>query len=411
MKAAIISIGDEILIGQITNTNAAWIGSQLSQRGVEIVASIVIKDEVETILKALKDICNIADLVLITGGLGPTKDDVTKLAINKFLDCDSVFSEVTFQKISQYFQTRKKELSDLHRLQCYMPAMATLLNNNLGTAPGMMFIKDNCTFISMPGVPYEMKDIMTNEVLAKFINSGESIVHKTIMLAGIGETDVADKIENIENSLPEYIKLAYLPSLGYIRLRLSAKGKSETDLNTELDVFIKALESKLSKYVYGFDDITLEEKVAELCKKKGKKIATAESCTGGLIAKNITDLSGSSEYFLGSIIAYSNTVKREILNVASDTLDNHGAVSAETAKEMVLGANSILKSDIAVAVTGVAGPGGGTIEKPVGTIWIAVGNEDKVVVKLLKGMNDRDKNRIYASNIAMNELRKFLEDI
>jgi nicotinamide-nucleotide amidase len=413
MNAAIISIGDEILIGQIVNTNAAWISMELSLKDVEIIETLTIKDEVKSIEESLERMCNKVDLVLITGGLGPTKDDVTKVAICNFLECESIFSQSTFDLISRYFITRNRTMSELHRAQCYMPANCTLLKNNMGTAPGMLFVKGKTKYISMPGVPYEMKDIMINEVLPKQINIDNeiSILYKTLMIAGMGETDIAERISEIENNLTSNLSIAYLPNLGFLRLRLTAKGADKRLQEKYLNDLVEKIKSRLEPYVYSDYEISLEEKVAELCKQKGLKIGTAESCTGGLVAKTITDLPGSSEYFIGSIIAYSNSIKNKLLEVSQDTLEMYGAVSENTVKQMVIGANKILGSDISVAVSGVAGPGGGTEEKPVGTIWIAVGNEQKVVTKLLRGIKDRDKNRIYSSNIAMNELRKFLEQI
>ncbi len=406
MKASIISIGDEVLIGQIVNTNAAWLGNQLSQRGVDIDYTVTIRDEEETIYEALKRVPKDVSWVFITGGLGPTKDDVTKIAIAKFLDCGMSFSQDTYDNIKVIYKKLGKKPSKLHREQSYMPEKVELLNNNLGTAPGMLFRKGETSFVSMPGVPYEMKDIMNNCVLPS-IQHEKSIYYQTIMTAGMGETDIAKRIEDIEKDIPEGIKLSYLPSLGSVRLRLTGNSSHKKDI----EKIKNKISETLGSFVYGYNDETLKEAVFKICKRKGIKLGTAESCTGGMIAKEITDLSGSSSFFEGSVVSYSNDIKMELLNVKEETLIQHGAVSEQTVREMVNGACHHLSVDVAVAVSGIAGPGGGTKEKPVGTIYIAVGNGERSKVKKLLGLKDRRSNRNLATNIAFNELRKFLVEL
>ncbi|HRX28906.1 MAG TPA: CinA family nicotinamide mononucleotide deamidase-related protein [Saprospiraceae bacterium] len=412
MNAEIINIGDEILIGQIVNTNATRMSEILISEGIKITKISVVSDNLKDIIDSLHQVSDSTNIVLITGGLGPTKDDVTKTAIADFLECDLVYSENTFTKIEKRLKERNITIRESHREQCFMPSKVELLNNNLGTAPGMYFKKEDKIFISMPGVPYEMNDIMTHEVIPILRkNNTSKFFIDTLMLASIAESDAAAKIKDIEDNVKENTSIAYLPSLGILRIRLTTYQDVGQDLKKYHNEILIEIYNRLQKYVFAQKDVSLESVVANICIQKKLTISTAESCTGGMISERITGLAGSSEYYLGSIISYSNEAKMKLLNVQEKTLLNYGAVSEETVIEMVHGACDKLNSDVSVAISGIAGPSGGTPEKPVGTIWIAVGNKNSVKTSLINAGDDRMKNRIIGTNFALNELRKFLEQI
>ena len=297
-----------------------------------------------------------------------------------------------------------------HREQSYMPANADLMMNKMGTAPGMWFEKDGKILVSMPGVPYEMKYLMSEEVLPKLKKrfSGKPIAHRTILTVGIGESQVADNINEIVEALPSNISVAYLPGLGQVRLRLTGRGEDERALNELLDKKVEEIKPLIAPFIFGYEKEKLEEAVGKLLIKKGKTISTAESCTGGFLAHKITSVGGASAYFMGSVVAYDNAVKMNLLKVKSSTLETHGAVSEATVKEMVQGTLELLKTDITVAVSGIAGPGGGTPEKPVGTIWVAIGDKNKIKTRQLNLWKDRIKNIEYSTVVALDMIRKFL---
>ncbi|MFT5386852.1 MAG: nicotinamide-nucleotide amidase, partial [Saprospiraceae bacterium] len=349
-------------------------------------------------------------LILMTGGLGPTKDDITKKAITEYYGVGMAFHEPTFEWIQRFFKKLQKSTTEAHKEQCFMPVNATLLNNKMGSAPGMWFDEKGKVLVSMPGVPYEMKSIMEEEVFPRLKERfvSKPIVHKTILTIGEGETRIADQIEDFENSLPENIKLAYLPNLGMVRLRLTATGEDEQMLNTLLDSKVKELQSLIPDLIFGYGTNTIQKAVGELFIKKGKTIATAESCTGGYISHLITSVPGASAYFMGGTTPYSNQMKEKILNVKAETLSTFGAVSEETVIEMVKGALDLLATDIALSVSGIAGPGGGTPDKPVGTIWLAIGDKNKIETLKLQLGKDRLKNIQYTAITALNMMRKFL---
>jgi len=410
-KAVILTIGDELLIGQTIDTNSAWMGEKLSEIGIEIVEKIVISDTKEGIISGLDRAMDKGDIVLITGGLGPTKDDITKKVMAEYFGMDMRFDEPTYERIKKLFARWGRSTTEAHKEQCYMPDGVKILENKMGTAPGMQFDKNDKILISMPGVPFEMKYIMENSVLPllKKEYNNQSIVHHTILTAGEGETRIAQKIEPILNRFPNHISIAYLPNLGSVKLRLTAKGIEENLLKREVLSFSQEIEQTLGDLVYGFDKETLSSTIGKLALEKGLTIGTAESCTGGLVSSQIVKTPGSSAYFQGSVITYSNVLKNKLLGVKMDTLTTYGAVSEQTVKEMVIGANNHLGVDVSVAISGIAGPTGGTEEKPVGTIWIACGNESKIdTLKILAGKN-REKNIEYASKYALNVLRKFLK--
>lgn len=413
MTAQIITIGDEILIGQIIDTNSAWMGQQLNMQGIQVGKIVTVSDTHKDITEAVDAAFSEADIILLTGGLGPTKDDITKKALADYFGVDMRFSESTYNRIQRLFQKLGKSMTKAHHEQSYMPANADILMNKMGTAPGMWFEHKGKVLVSMPGVPYEMKYLMEAEVLPKLKKQfpGKPIAHRTILTVGEGESRIADLIDPFIEALPANIKMAYLPGTGQVRLRLTGTGDDENELNALLDKKVEELKPLIAEFVFGFEKEKLEEVVGRMLLKKGKTLATAESCTGGFLAHKITSIPGSSAYFMGSVIAYSNAVKMNQLNVKPTTLKKHGAVSEETVKEMVQGALDLLKTDLAIAISGVAGPDGGTPEKPVGTIWIAIGDKNNTKTYQLNLWKDRMKNIEYTTTVALNVIRKFLLEL
>ena len=410
MKVQLITIGDEILIGQIVDTNSAWMAQQLNLVGAQVTEIVSVSDEAAAITEAMELAFKQADAVLLTGGLGPTKDDITKKTLATFLGQQLVFHEPTYDRICRFFERIGKAPTDAHRHQSYMPEGAELLHNKMGTAPGMWMEYNDKVIVSMPGVPYEMKYLMEHEVLPRLKDRFPSlpIAHRTLLTAGEGESRIAKRIEQVENGLPSYIKLAYLPNLGQVRLRLSGSHENEHQLNQSLDQFAQEIKESIPELIFGEEEDLLSAAVGRLLQEKNWKLSTAESCTGGHLAHLITAVPGSSDYFWGSVVAYDNRIKQSLLNVQTSTLEQHGAVSEETVKEMVAGALELLKTDIAIAISGIAGPGGGTEEKPVGTIWMAVGTKKDVWTKKLQAGKNRLKNIEYATNHALNFIRQFL---
>ena len=360
--------------------------------------------------KGLRSALERADLVLITGGLGPTKDDITKKALADFFKVEMIFHEPTWKRILHFFERFGRTTTPAHKEQCYMPANAQILTNKMGTAPGMWMEKEGKVVVSMPGVPYEMKYLMPHEVLPKIKEnfSTTPITHRTILTVGEGESRIAAKIEDFENNLPENVKLAYLPGLGIVRLRLSAKGANQEELEQLLDRQVGELKKLIPQFIFGYGEEQLAEVVGRMLIERKKTLATAESCTGGYIAHKITEIPGSSYYFMGSIVAYSNEMKTKLLGVKHETLEKHGAVSENTVTEMVAGALKYLGVDLVIAVSGIAGPEGGTPEKPVGTTWLAVGDGKRIKTHQLNLGKDRLKNIQYTGNQALNMIRKFL---
>lgn len=409
MEAIILTIGDEILIGQVVDTNSAWLGQKLSEAGIRVKKILSISDDYHEIISTLQKTTEEADLIITTGGLGPTKDDITKKAIADFLGTKLYFHEPTYERIKKIFEKLGRPMSPAHNDQCLMPEGAEILRNSMGTAPGMLFNFQGTKIISLPGVPYEMKAIMEEEVLPKIYESSLiTIVHKTILTCGNGETVIENQISEIIDEFPENIKIAYLPALAQVRLRITGTGSEKTGVEQLVASFTDRIAKRLDDMVYGYDDSSLPKELFTLCSTKSIKVATAESCTGGLIASKIVAVPGSSSYFQGGIVAYSNEIKTNILNVKAETLLNSGAVSETTVIEMVDGAIDVLGVDVAVAVSGIAGPDGGTPEKPVGTIWICAGNKDSKSTFLLRAGKDRTKNIEIASIYALDLLRKFI---
>jgi nicotinamide-nucleotide amidase len=410
MNVQLLTIGDELLIGQVVDTNAAWIARELNAIGAQLVGKETVGDSEEAIVEALRRGTQRADVVLMTGGLGPTKDDVTKKALSHFYGVGFVFSQETFNHIDRFLSRLGRVPSGLHREQCLMPQNALLLRNKMGTAPGMWFDEAGTVVVSMPGVPFEMEYLMQAEVLPRLRERfpGLPIIHQTLLTAGEGESQIAERLRELEENLPNEVKLAYLPDLGLVRLRLTARGPDEALLRALLDREMQKIREVLPDLVFGKERDTLEGVVGALLKQRGWMMATAESCTGGYLAHRITTVPGSSAFFKGSVIAYSNELKVKLLDVRPQTLEAHGAVSEETVVEMVRGALQTLEVDLAVAVSGIAGPDGGSPEKPVGTIWIAVGTRETVRTQKLQLWKDRLKNIQFTAVYALNLIRKFL---
>lgn len=412
MKATIINIGDEILIGQIVNTNASWMAERLNQTGIAVQQVWVIADAPEAIREALDQALKTTAIVLITGGLGPTNDDVTKKTLVDYFALELAHHEPSFVNIQQLLAQYGRVADDRYRVQAEMPIGADILINRVGTASGMWFEQDGRIVVSMPGVPREVHYLMEQEVLPRLQRQFHfpTILHHAIYTTGKGETDIAEMLYDFENNLPSNIKLAYLPNstLGVVRLRLSAYGEDAHVLEAQLEHYVSELPDLLGTLVFGEQDATIEQAVGDLLRQKGYTLSTAESCTGGNIAHRVTSISGSSAYFEGSVVAYSNSVKQRTLGVQEATLKEHGAVSEAVVLEMAKGVQKLLKTDCAIAVSGVAGPIGGSPEKPVGTIWIALRLGDQEYTKHLQLGKDRLQNIERTTTIALNLLRLFI---
>jgi nicotinamide-nucleotide amidase len=407
--ASIITIGDELLIGQTIDTNSAWMAQQLNKLGIWVKRRVAVGDVWDEIWNALDEESKQSKVILITGGLGPTADDITKPLLNEYFGGKLVVDEEALQNVKDIFAKYiHRTMLDVNLKQAEVPDVCTVIQNTRGTAPGMWFEKNGKVFISMPGVPNEMKGIMTNFVLPKLPTMFllPAVVHRTLLTAGIGESYLADRIKDFEASLPEHIKLAYLPNFGMVRLRLTATGKNEKEITDEIDEQFIQLQSQLKDVMVINEDKTLEEAIGLMLSKYGKTVATAESCTGGYISHLITSVPGSSAYFKGGIVSYDNSVKENVLKVDANTLDNHGAVSEETVLEMATAAKALIKTDYALAVSGIMGPGGGTDDKPVGTVWVAVAAKSGTVTKRYQTRYDRHRNIEVTAINALNLLRQ-----
>lgn len=410
-KVEIINIGDELLIGQVINTNASWMGTILSEHGFEVIKITVVSDEGLQIENAISAAMEKSDIVLLSGGLGPTKDDITKKVLAEYFDSEMYFNEEAFLNIENLFKSRGFKITEVNKDQANLPKKAKAIPNKNGTAYGMWFDKDEKVIVSMPGVPFEMKTMMENEVIPRLEEQfkPEKYFQKTIMTTGVGESFLAGLIEELEDKLPEHIKLAYLPRPGLVRLRLSARGVDELlireEIQTEVDKIISILGDKI---VFGYDDISLEAALAQLLVQQKKTISTAESCTGGHIAHLMTSLAGSSQYFHGSVVSYSNEAKHKVLGVNADDIEQFGAVSETVVRQMAEGARKQLNTDYSMATSGIAGPDGGSDEKPVGHTWIAVSGPKGTISKLHQFGEHRGRNIMRASLTALNMLRVLL---
>lgn len=401
MNVTIINIGDELLIGQVVNTNASTMSKLLTGAGMEVCKTMVVGDVYQDIRNAVDEAMHESDAVLVTGGLGPTKDDITKKLLCEYFGSELVENEMALDNVKRIFESRGYELTPVNRAQALVPKCCEVLNNDLGTAPCMWFSHKGRVLVSLPGVPFEMEWLMRNRVIPKLQETFHTdiILTKNILVQGIGESFLSDLIEPWELSLPENVKLAYLPVAGLTKLRLTYR--STLNIQSSLNSLTKGLYELAGKYIVGEDCETLDELVHKTLVERGLTLATAESCTGGNIARLLTAQAGASAYFKGGVVAYSNEVKESVLGVKHETLEAHGAVSEETVREMVEGVRTRLGADLAIATTGIAGPDGGTPEKPVGTVWIAVADATHTEAKLLQfGANRRQQNIDRSTNQA-----------
>jgi len=419
VNAHLLTIGDEILIGQIIDTNSAWMSRQLNLIGVSVNGKSSVGDTQSDIIAGIEHALSLADIVIITGGLGPTKDDITKKTLADMFESGMSFHQETYDRISAYFEKVGRPMPPSMKDQATLPDKALILINKVGTAAGMWFEREGKVLVSLPGVPFEMEYLMSNEVMprlkSKFVS--RPIVHRTLLTAGEGESAIARRLEDFEETLPAHIKLAYLPALGQVRLRLTGvwpgeiHPDSESALTAEVENYTATLRNTIGDLVFGTEIQTLQGVVGEKLRTLGLTLSTAESCTGGYISHLITSEAGASDFFAGSAVTYSNAMKMALLGVNPATLNNFGAVSEETVREMAVGAVKHLGSNLAIAVSGIAGPGGGTPEKPVGTVWIAVSNGTRTTAHKFIFGRDRAKNIQMAGIYALNMLNKFLDEL
>ncbi len=416
MTAELLTIGDEILIGQITNTNAVWMAQKLNSVGVSVIHMTSVSDKKQAILNALDAASARADIVLITGGLGPTKDDITKKTFCDYFGVELQRDENVLRDVTSFFSKRNKEVSEINKKQADVPVGCLVLRNANGTAPGMWMEKKNTIFVSMPGVPYEMQGIMIDSVIPEIKKRFKLpfIYHKTILTQGIGESVLSEMISDWEDNLADKeIGLAYLPSPGMVRLRLSSKGFNEKELRDKIDEEAEKIKPLIGNYIYGYEEYgkdqpKIEEIIGALLLEKGLKLGLAESCTGGYISHLITSVAGSSAYYNGCIVPYHNEFKQALLKVDSSIFEKNGAVSKECVMTMAQETLITLKCDVAIAVSGIAGPGGATDEKPVGTTWIAVAYDGRVIPKKFVFGDNRQRNIQMTAVTALNMLRKLI---
>lgn len=409
VKAKIISIGDELLIGQVINTNAAWLGNILTNNGIEVISTLTIGDGEKDIVGAL-DACSDVEIIVMTGGLGPTADDITKPTLCKYFGTELEFCQDAYDNVMSIFKLRGYQMTERNRGQAYIPKSCTYIPNRYGTAPCMWFEKSKSVYISMPGVPFEMKNVFEQEILPKLLEHFKvtPYISKVVMTTGVGESFLADAIKDWEEALPEFLSLAYLPQYGMVRLRLDGRHPDRAYLQQTIDNEIDKLSKIIGQYIFGYDEKPIAEAVLEKLKAVGKTLASAESCTGGTIAKMITAIPGSSDVFKGTVVSYATSVKEEVLGVNHADVEKYTVVSQQVAEQMATGVRTLLKTDYAVATTGVAGPGGATEENPVGTVWIAVAGPNGVVSKRCNFGKDRGNNIERASITALEMVRQYV---
>lgn len=410
VRAEIITIGDEILYGQILDTNTQWISLELDKIGIKTIRKSSVGDQESEILSILEEAQHRADIVFITGGLGPTKDDLTKKVLAKFFDCDMAYQPQALEDVRIFFEKRGRELSDLNRDQALLPTKAQYIQNKQGTAPGMWFEEKETVWVSMAGVPFEMKAMMEEQVLPRVAQHFKTptIVHKIVKVVGIGESYLSDMIQDWELSLPQHIKLAYLPSLGIVKLRLTGFGDSVNQLNHDIQQEIDRVMPLIKPFVFGYEQDELSQVIGQLLIQKDASIALAESCTGGYLSHLFTEIAGSSAYFKGAVISYANEVKEEALGVSTDILEKEGAVSEACIIAMANGARKKLNSTLSLATSGIAGPDGGTEDKPVGTVWIALSHSEGVITHKLQLAGTRKQIIHMTALNCLNLVRKFL---
>ena len=410
MKATIVTIGDEILIGQIVDTNSGFIAKSLDKIGIQITEMISISDDKKQILNTFASFQNNVDLVIITGGLGPTKDDITKHTFCEYFDDELIVNQDVLKHVTDIIEGFfKRPITQLNRDQALVPSKCEVLFNKMGTAPGMWMKKENTVYISLPGVPYEMKYLIEEVIVPKLVKEYERpyIIHKTILTYGQGESLIAERIEAWENNLPEFIKLAYLPSPGRVRLRLSARGTNKEQLEEGIEKNVQSLTKLIGDIIVGFDENeTIEVILGRLLTQHSKTISTAESCTGGKIAQVLTSVSGASNYFRGSVVSYATDTKVSVLGVSQKSIDDHTVVSAEVAKEMAIGIQKLMKTDYAIATTGNAGPSKGDSDATVGTVFIAIATPNELICEEFNFGQPREKVIDRAVNKAFEILLK-----
>jgi nicotinamide-nucleotide amidase len=407
ITAELLTIGDEILYGQIVDTNSQWMSVELANAGIKVIRKTTVGDVDSEILTAFSEAESRADIILITGGLGPTSDDLTKPCLAKYFNCELRIHEEALAEVTEFFKSRGRELTEVNRQQAALPVCCEKITNRMGTAPGMWFEKNSKVFVSMPGVPHEMKRMMTDIILPKLRSKFETpVIHHTVIrTVGIGESYLADKISTWENSLPAYIKLAYLPSLGEVKLRLTAIGKDQQTLKRESEVLVEQLKPLAGEVIFGIGEDPLEAVVGKMLADNNLTLAVAESCTGGYVSHLITSVPGSSKYLTGTVVAYANQIKTDFLKVKPETIDKFGAVSEEVVSEMAQRVREKFKTSIGVATSGIAGPDGGTTEKPVGTVWIAYSDAHRTIAKKLQLSKDRMINIRMSSVGVLNLIR------
>lgn len=408
--AELLTIGDEILYGQIVDTNSQWMSVELDKVGIKVIRKTTVGDVEEEILTAFAEAEKRADIVLITGGLGPTSDDLTKPLLAKYFNCELQLHEEALAEVTAFFKSRGREMTELNRQQAALPICCTKITNPIGTAPGMWFQRNGKVFMSMPGVPHEMKKMMTERVIPKLKETFKtpSIHHKVIRTIGIGESFLADKISAWEKSLPTHIKLAYLPSLGEVKLRLTGFSDSTSSLENEINEWTEKLKPLAGEYIYGYGDEPIEIVIGKMLRERNLTLSMAESCTGGYLTHLITSVPGCSDYFLGSMVPYSYDIKMRQLGVKPEVLEKYGAVSEPTIIEMANIVRAKFNTDIGVATSGIAGPGGATPEKPVGMVWIAYSDKHQTITKKLQISPDRAINIRMASAAVLNLIRMSL---
>jgi len=412
VNSAIITVGDEILIGQVADTNAVWISQQLNNLGVRVGEMVTVSDDPEQISLTLDRYLGVYGLVIMTGGLGPTKDDLTKQTLAEYFHSKMVTDQEVLDRIIAYFERRGRTMIESNRKQADVPDVCRVLLNNHGSAPGMWFEKKGTILVSLPGVPYEMKGLMQDHILPEIGQRVQvpDVVHKTIMTQGVPESYLAALIRDWEAALPDCVKLAYLPRPGIVRLRMTVVDKCASEAKQILHINIDKLLKIIPQHIFGFDDIGLEESVGILLNEKGLTLATAESCTGGNVARLITLIPGSSGYYTGSVIAYDNRIKTDVLHVDKELINTRGVVSREVVVQMARGVMSFYKTDTAIATSGIAGPDGGTKDKPVGTTWICVTYGEKIYTKKYSFWGTRERIIDQATYTSMQLLRRLILD-
>ena len=410
ITAELLTIGDEILYGQIVDTNSQWMSLELDKVGIKVIRKTSVGDQEQEILTAFAEAEKRADIILITGGLGPTSDDLTKPLLAKYFNCELVMNEEVLAEVTAFFKSRGREMTEMNRQQAALPSACTKITNPIGTAPGMWFDRKGKIFMSMPGVPHEMKKMMTERVIPKLKETFRMpvIQHKVIRTIGIGESFLADKISSWEKALPAHIKLAYLPSLGEVKLRLTGFGDDSQSLEKEINLLAEKLLPLAGEYVYGYGDEPIEVAIGKMLRERKLTLSMAESCTGGYLSHLITSVPGCSDYFLGSMVPYAYEIKMRQLGVKPEVLEKYGAVSEQTIIEMANIVRAKFNTDIGVATSGIAGPGGATPEKPVGMVWIAYSDKHQTVTKKLQISQDRAINIRMASVAVLNLIRMSL---